>query len=279
VLALLAPDAVADRRGPGGARAAGAASFATLDRQDAATRVGVSMGTVFYREDGFAAESEPSLGLRFDAFAQFVSSGGLGGYVTLPFSRVLLDAETDRGGLGNLEIGAVYALLARRGGLVLRAGMTLPTVEGRGEDAEAALDVGSARIADLVLAAPESSWLRLSISPFFRHDVLFLRGDLGVDAPLREPEDRIYRRVVRYNVGAGLLTGALAFSVELANTGVPTVEEEDEEEHRILRSAALSARFVKKSAQPSVSLIFPVDEELAERVSFVLLVELRSLLD
>ena len=100
-----------------------APSFATLDRMDNASRVGVQVG--FYKVDD--VDIDDVFLMRFDLYGQYVIPGHkMGLYGQLPISRafVFLDEGESATGVGNLDAG-VYGLPLGGNDLILRAGLML----------------------------------------------------------------------------------------------------------------------------------------------------------
>lgn len=228
-------------------------SFATLDRADSRTKAGLDVGLAL----GDASAQ------RFDLHGQYVTGTGLGAYLSLPLAHA--SAGT---GLGNLDLGAVFAL---RNLLTLRAGIVLPTASDDGSAAN--ITAGWVRLADAVQAANELTALRLSASPMFRSGTLFARADLGADIVLKHPTGTSGRPVLRGNLGGGWDGGVVVVTAELVNNIF--TDSGRSVGDRFQHSFAASARLRIGNVEPSVAYIYGLDKVARDSYSAMLLVGLQ----
>jgi len=253
--------------------------FHTTDRLTPATSFSVDFGYVFLDpiDVPLTDNDIETTVLRVDVDAHWVSEMGAGAYVSLPLAYIgSSDIQVPLAGtikglsefrLGNLELGGLYALKAKRADVVFRAGFALPTqaddASGASEDtvrenlAEATHPLSAAaRIGDLALAWPNTGWIRLSVSPMGNVGPFFLRADLGADVPVADEDDYVdIDPILRANLAAGLDLGQGEVSVELDTVKVSTETDEDDE---VWSTLALGGRFGARSAQLGVAFVVPV---------------------
>ena len=120
--------------------------------------------------------------IAFNAHVQYVSPGGLGGYLRVPFGFVSGDDESETE-LGNLELGGLYAIRSSRQlDILLRGAIALDTASEEG-----AFLVPYAnflpRLGDALVTGIDSTWLRFGGQLRFSSDALRIGGGLGVDVP------------------------------------------------------------------------------------------------
>ena len=230
----------------------------TMDRLTPQTTFGVELGYEVW--DGDSA-IEAIIGL--DVGGHFVSESGAGGYLVLPLSYIstedvaIFEGESEVV-LGNIEVGGMYARpMGRDADLVFRFGVALPTAD---DD----LDVGLLqpyasvpRYGDLVLRWPDSTWLRLAVSPMGRAGIFYWRADVGLDVMVDDDDDTAadISPVVRVNVGGGVDLGTADLGVEFV-TNVTSPEDDNADE--TASTLALGARFGAGRTQPGIALILPV---------------------
>ena len=190
---------------------------------------------------------------------QYVTLGGFGGYLSIPLSYLdgaipglVDDSEL---ALGNLELGGLWSKFFDRNpnaAIVVHGGIALPTA---GEEGIAALQylASSPRYGDLVQRTPDSTWLRLGVSPMGRSGILFWRADVGLDLALEE-NDSSLSPVFRINVGGGLDLGSAHLLVELVTNVV-----DDDRADEVASTLALGARFLSGNVRPGFALLLPVD--------------------
>lgn len=189
------------------------AQFASLQRQDGATQVSVDFGFVQY--DAGSAELDL---LRSDLYAEF-ALGVFGGYVTLPITTTLDEAD-DESGVGNLEFGAVFTYSnsqdAKGFQLVNHVGIAVPT----GDDDLAGLIVNLLGAAGRALdtypsGLRDTTTVRIGTSPRLGVGIVDLRADLGLDFMFIENiEDEV---IIHVGLGAAVNLGLAAFSAEFVH--------------------------------------------------------------
>jgi hypothetical protein len=144
-------------------------------------------------------------------------------------------------------------------GVVLRGGLTLPTVDDDDDGALVGFLASYLRPTDLYAQLPRAMSLRLSASPMIRSGQFFARLDAGLDINVYHdgPGDNADPAIL-INVGAGFDLGNAAIMGEITTLAV-TGDGGDS-----LTAAALSARFDAGSVTPYVSLLIPVDDDISE---------------
>ena len=182
------------------------AQFTAMDRPEYRSLIGGRVD--FAAPDGGTA-------LRGEVYGQgFIR--GIGVYGHLPVAHFAPDGGDDQSALGNLELGVFGRTAALGGNVILRGGVALPTSDA---DAEAAIALGTnqwARLTDRVNHLPDTSALRVSVSPRFGGGRLFAQADLGADLtfPPGEQESAI---LMRANVALGLRAGPVKVTGEFIN--------------------------------------------------------------
>lgn len=258
VTALAAGTAAADP-------ATDAITLSALDRASGTTDAGVDLAFVFGTGesdlDGFAS--------RLDLHGQYLHASGFGAYGALGVSRaffssedpgndMLVDAINDETGLTNLELGGQYArTLTSDLDLVAHVGVALPTAsDGLGVLANGVSQYH--RMNDLVLVMPETTTLRVGVSPVFHRGMLFARADLGADIPVDSPAEMELDPLIHANVAVGLRRGKLSAALEVVN--VATTGDADSLGDRFINVATVGARYRLGRYAPSIAISTPLDE-------------------
>jgi hypothetical protein len=242
-----------------------APSFVVMDQVDASSAAGLQLS---YFTLPSRIQNAPTL-LRVAAQARYVDPGtGLGAYGRVPFAYAAgtggSKSITD---VGDVEIGAIFSPRRTADGLgvILRAGITLPT----GESKDSAL-VGTLAnylaLPDLYNSLPQATTLKLGVSPVVRSGPVFARLDLGLDWNL-DAKDTTIGKALHINVGVGADVGPAAVMVESTNVTLfsdrPTANSES------VNAFALSVRFDARPSSPYLALVLPVDDDLKEVVGFM----------
>jgi hypothetical protein len=236
-----------------------APSFATLDRQDAATRFGVQVG--FSKLDRVAIDD--AFFMRFDLYGQYViPDSKIGIYAQLPISRGFVSDTVGESttAIGNFDVG-VYGMPTGGNDLILRAGLMLGTASDGANDLATNSVTAYERLTDLPLAAPNLTMLRLSASTVQQRDMLFFRADLGLDLVIdqdRNSDQDIYGRL---NVAGGVRLPAVDVSLELATYGVLDGPEQPSLSARFLHTGAIALRS-RGTHQFHAGFVTPLDDEL-----------------
>lgn len=249
-----------------------APGFVTIDRFDASSRAGLQMSYLSFNES--EGEDINTTLLRFEVHARYVHAPTrLGGYVEVPFVYAqdddIDDTLTD---FGNIEIGGLYAPALGNGvGMILRAGITLPT----GETDEEAL-VGTAAnfiaLPQLYNSLPKATTFKLGASPVFRSGRLFARLDLGLDWNL-DVENGSIGEAIHYNAGIGAELDRVALALESQNVTI-TDDDENSDDGETLNAIALTARADLGTALPYFALIVPLDDGISELFDYAITVGL-----
>jgi hypothetical protein len=245
--------------------------LAAMDRATGATGAGADLAFMFGTGDsasgGFAS--------RLDLHGRYVHASGFGGYAAMgvsktflssddPLGEMLVEAVNDETGVTALEVGGLYRrVLTRDLALVAHAGVTLPTASD-GLAAFANILSQQHRMTDLVLAMPETTALRLGVTPAFQRGVVFARADLGVDVILDQPAAdpsagmEEIDPIVHASLAVGASLGKLSTALQLATVG--TTGDVDEGEDRFLHAATLEARYDLGRVAPSLAITTPLDD-------------------
>ncbi len=202
---------------------------------------------------------------------QFVGSTGLGGYANIPLSYLSLENPLVRDSelaLGNIEAGVVYSKWLRgHTAVVFHGGVALPTADDDGPGAFQAF-AAVPRFGDFVQRQPNSTWLRLGVSPMGRGGILFWRADIGLDLALDEDSSDL-SPFFRINVGGGVDLGTAQLLAELVTDIADNGGGDDS-----ASTFALGARFVSGNLRPGIGLLFPVGVNNYENLEFVVIASL-----
>ena len=193
---------------------------------------------------------------RSSLLGQYVAPNGFGGYAGISASTLAFDDRSDNHvGIGNLELGGLYQhALSPDFDLGVRAGLIFPT-----GSQNLGLHAGNtllARPADLATALPDTTWLRLGISPTYHRGPVFLRTDLGVDVAVADA--RGANVLEHINFGVGIEHAGFAATAELQT--IFTTEGES------FQVAGLSARYLGKHVSPYVAVSTPLDDRVRGEV-------------
>jgi hypothetical protein len=240
-----------------------APDMATLDRGDGISKIGFDLG--------YSSLNDPPYdgALRFELYGQYVTQSGLGLYGSLPISRSFggegqpQPPEADNAtSLNNADAGLLYVIDTGPWSWVFRGGVLLPTSSSGLDESLTRYSAIGPRLTDLASASDD--WhVRLSFSPLFHADRLFLRGDIGFDIDIGD-EDYHY---LRLNIGAGVDLGPAALSLELVNTATFGDFDRDED---FFHALAFTVRFMGEQLQPFISIGTPIDDYRRDYIRFFL---------
>jgi hypothetical protein len=241
-----APLALAE---PGGADH----DFVTLDRLNGQSQAGIALSKVFAEDLGI---------YRFDLYGQYVTPTGLGGAVSMPFTYVTFNGESESG-IGNLALAGFYVQRGRQADIVFSGGVFLPTAS----DDDAILNVvsaGGARLTDYA-SGGDATWLRLAVSPAVHSGEIFARADLGADIPLGADFD--LDALARINVAVGLevAQGQGEITLELNNLIAIGTDDDDSS----LQAFGFAGRYTAGTIHPFAAMIIPYLES-ADGLDFTL---------
>ncbi len=281
-LLLVAAPAHAERKSSGLAPADRVHDFHTVDRFTPETTFGIEVGLAPWDSDGLQA-IDTIVGL--DVGGHFVSTTGAGGYAVLPLTLIstedsfLGDGETESM-IGNIEVGGLYATAINPSlDLVAHLGVALPTASDD-DLIDSFQPYGSMpRYGDLVQRWPNSTWLRLGVSPMGTAGPVFWRADLGLDLMLDDDDDTgaDISPVLRVNVAGGVDFGKGEATIELATNIVDDNGGNDDETASTL---AIGGRFDGGNVFPGLALVLPlgfedpVDAYVDFMIAFSLMVRL-----
>ncbi|NVB83097.1 MAG: hypothetical protein HOV81_32260 [Kofleriaceae bacterium] len=221
--------------------------FTLLDRFDEDSRVGADVTYQTVVGNRYF--------VRGDVHAHYIDDRyHIGGYAQVQrwYSRRPTPTETERyDGTGSPELGLLYAMQPwTRTSLVLRAGVTLPTVEESGTYMGVNAQVN--RPTDLFQHRPGGS-IRLSASSITHAGAWFGRVDVGIDQVFMQHYDHDARTGVRGNLGAGYDLERAAIMAEVSTLTVRTNGELE-----MVPSGALSVRGKLGRVQPYACVSLPV---------------------
>jgi hypothetical protein len=239
--------------------------FVTLDHPDATSHGGVEFSYLVPKtQDG---DSETLL--RFEAHAEYVDhDSGIGGYVQMPISYF---SESTNGvampvtGIGDLEIGGLYLREFPQYGVTVvgHGGVSLPT--GSTSDLEHFGNYAASvsRIADVYLSLPESTAVRLGVSPIWRAGRVFARVDLGLDIDAGADHER-FDTALRADIGVGVILDEIVLTAEMTNAydyAQSSTTQPSTGSSAWIDTAAIAARFRWDHVEPYVALVVPLESD------------------
>lgn len=202
-------------------------------------------------------------------------NSGFGGYLVAPLSYLSIQStigpivvDDSELALGNVEAGGVLSKwLGPSTALVLHGGIALPTADDDGPGAFQA-NASTPRYGDLVQRWPNSTWLRLGVSPMGRAGQLFWRADVGLDLALDDDNATEISPVIRVNVGGGLDLGTAHLLAELVTNIVDDNNNPAVDESTSMLS--LGVRFTSGDVQPGLALLLPLGFDQSFDLDFAL---------
>jgi len=254
-----------------------APGFTVIDRIDGQSSLGFETSYLEpHIEDGVMA-NKPTV-LRFAAHFRYVDPGsGIGGYAQLPFAYGSESSGTDSitiTDVGSLELGGVYApkLSVPGLGIILHAGLALPTGEPRNEFVLGTA-ASSAALPELYNALPRALTGKLGVSAVLHRDKVFARLDLGVDDNFSNNADGngdvhvSIARAYHVNAGVGIDLGAAALMLESANV---VLGAENGQGGATLSDLAVAVRFAGRVASPYVAVVVPIEDDISGVIDFAI---------
>jgi hypothetical protein len=266
IILLVPAAASADDAPP--APAPAAPGFVTLDRGDATSRVGIEASYELTNNSGVADGASDTV-MRFEAHGQYVDPGlRIGGYAMIPITYL---NESEQGtsqsatGVGDAELGAIYVpRVSDNLGVVLRAGIALPT-GSTSDNGVAANIIGSvSRLSDFYLSVPKGTSLRLAVSPLWRAGMVFARADVGIDINLDGVDSMTADKIVRLDAAVGVELGQVSLSLESVNIyAIPQNDEQTASSFgsQWINEGAIAGRFRSGMCEPYAAVVFPLDHD------------------
>jgi hypothetical protein len=246
-----------------------APAFVTLDRGDATSRVGIEASYELTNSSGLSDGASETV-FRLEAHGQYVDPGlRVGGYAQVPISYVSASGNGDSQsatGFGDAELGALYVPRVNdHFGVVLRAGIALPT-GSTSDNGELANIYGSiSRLTDFYLAIPHGTSLRLAASPLWHSGMVFARVDAGIDINLDEDSGEPSMnadKIVRVNGAVGVDLGQVSLSLESVNIyDVPSNGETTSTGSQWINEGAVAGRLRTGMFEPYAAVVFPLDHD------------------
>ncbi len=223
-------------------------TFTTLDRMDTASRLGIQVG--FHKPD----VPVDAWGLRLETYGQYVFGRGTGGlYGQFPISYLAIEGADNEVAVQNFELGGFFLFGSPGRRFVLRGGVSLPTADEDPGGYRANYLTSWERIADYAGIVPDTTWLRVSLSPLVSSGRLLFRGDVGLDLPMASGTGPL----ARASGGFGLLMGSWAILLELANTAF--LDGIDEGSGGFIHTLSVGARILGSTAV-HFGLVLPLDD-------------------
>lgn len=278
-LLLLAVPAHAERKRRGGLPPADRVhDFHSVDRLTPQTTFGFELGFESVDSDN-GAFLDTAIG--FDVSGHFVSDMGAGGYVVIPLSYISVDPPIIEGDsetmIGNIEVGGLYAAeVGQRTDVLFHLGVALPTASDDELIHGYQPFASTPRYGDLVQRWPNSTWLRLGVSPMGTFGPMFYRVDLGLDLMLDDDDDTgaDISPVLRVNLAGGVDFGQVDATVELATN---VTDPDDDNADETASTLAIGARFDAGTVFPGLALIFPVGfDDLGDAIDLAVAVSLTA---
>lgn len=265
-----AQPAASPAEGPGnGSIASGPAEspgFVAIDRLDATSRAGIDVTYLGPHNDIF---TDKAILFRVAAQARYVDpASGLGGYVRMPFAFASTTSSsiTD---LGDVELGGIFA--PKFGvpglGIVLHAGVTLPTGESGENERVVGLAEALLALPDVYNSLPRATTIKLGVSPMIRIGAMFARIDLGLDLNV-DAKDTTIGNGIHYNAGIGVELGRTAVMLESENLSILDKHVANGVYRgTTLNALALSARVSAGAVSPYFAVLIPLDDNTTKLFS------------
>lgn len=236
--------------------------FVAIDRLDASSRAGIDLTYLGPHDDNF---TERLSLFRATAHARYVDkASGLGGYVRMPFAYASTSEGTTTD-FGDIEVGGIFAPKLRLPsvGVVLHAGVTLPTGESGDRETTVGLAESLIALPDFYNSLPRSTTIKLGASPMIRMGTMFARIDLGLDLNAGA-KNRTIGTGIHYNVGIGTEIGRAAVMLESENLSVLDQHVTNGGVYRgaMLNAFAVSARVNSTTVLPYFAVIMPVEDDI-----------------
>ncbi|HEX3765168.1 MAG TPA: hypothetical protein VHW23_41010 [Kofleriaceae bacterium] len=243
--------------------------FVVIDQADASDAAGLQLS---YFNLNTSSPDAPTL-FRAAAHARFVDPAtGLGAYVRLPFAFATGTGNTSSvTDLGDLEVGGIFA--PRPGdspvGVILRAGVTLPTGE-KGEAGAIGTVANLLALPDLYNSLPGATTLKFGVSPVLRSGPVFARLDLGLDWNV-DADNATIGKALHFNVGVGADVGPGSIMLESENATLfsDSVAGGSASDSVTVDAFAVSGRLNAGRASPYLAWVFPVDKDLRDIFGFM----------
>ncbi len=243
----------------------------TMDRLTPTTTFGVDLGYEVWDTNG--DDDVTVIGLNVGG--HWVTPQGIGGYLSVPLSYLSFQTagnDDSEMALGNVEVGGVLAKPITNGAVMFHAGIALPTA-GDGDNLGSLQVLASIpRWGDVVQRIPDSTWLRIGVSPMGRSGGLFWRADVGVDIALDGDRNDI-SPMFRVNLGGGLDLGTAQLLAELVTNIIDDSDSNDDSSSTL----TFGARFASGNLRPGIGLLFPVGfNGLEDNLDFAVIASLAA---
>lgn len=217
--------------------------------------------------DGDSGADDGSL-THYRLGGQYVSPDGFGGFFAFSGARAG-EGDDEEWGASNLEVGGLYRGDNLGGGnaaVTFRVGLVLPTADEDDDDGQLINTITLLRYrpSDLITAPPDMTSARIAVAPTWRTGDFFLRGDLGVDLVIDQPDesseiDPIYHLDVAAGVRKDRISGALGIST-VGSTG----DEDEGHFHAFTVGGQYDAGPVTPHLSVAVPFVSGMDSESGE---------------
>jgi hypothetical protein len=135
---------------------------------------------------------------------------GFGGYASLGVGAISGEGDSETG-FGGIEVGGLYHVApSPEVDAVFRLGVVLPTAS----DDSAGYYFGTLLQdpSNLMTGIPDTTVVRVAVSPAYHQDKLYLRADLGVDVSVSDGDDE---PLVHADLGIGVAPAPVGGTLEL----------------------------------------------------------------
>jgi hypothetical protein len=245
-------------------------TFVLMDQQTGKSRLGVDGSLIFPKD-------VEAYGIRFDAYAQFVTRSHFGGYlrfgVTHLHNQGLRESDltpnwepfwpdhklhSPTAGT-NMEFGGFYLLGLPDFGLdvTFHVAGVLPTGPSLDDwNALANLFTFMGRVSDYEQIAPGMGWIRGGVIAAGTQGLFFYQVDVSASMGFSKHDNVSNFGVFHTNLGGGGTFGAVSLLAELAN--MVTISSDDDS---WIHAVSFSAIFGLGRVRPRVSYMLPFDSE------------------
>jgi hypothetical protein len=228
------------------------AQLATLDRQGPDSIAIIQLDTVL---DTQLDELERYN--RLDVYGQYVM-GEVGAYANVPIGWTEVHFGDDQFVVGNIEVGAVYAMELPTLSITLHGGVLLPTLS---ENVRRPL-VSLGRLTDTGSFVENTMALRFGGTLRVNAGILFAQADLGLDYAIGDVPEAIGEdMILRANGAIGVGMPFFDIALESANRGRIGQRGPATVAGLFQHTVALTAIGKFAVVNPYVSFLVPIDEE------------------
>jgi hypothetical protein len=230
-------------------------TFLTLDRMDAASRIGIQVG--WDKVDDISLSD--AFFMRYEPYGQYVFPNRMAAiYGQVPITHMFNFSGPDGTGIGNIELGGFFMPM-QSSEVILRAGLAMSTATDSGNGLAANAFSLYERLTDFIQIVPRYTTFRLSASTLQQRDMLFFRADAGFDLAVDKPNTATASVFFRGNLALGVRATGVDVTLELVNWAFVNGDVNGGIEGRFQHTAGVSLRSQGEN-QMHIGAVFPLDQ-------------------